>query len=240
MSAINKYKITKNENIRLGAYKVSNGYSFAFVSEAESINLIIFTESAVKPEYTIELDKNYKTGNIFSVIVKDINIDGYSYIYEVDGELITDPYSTNLVGLSAFGAKDETGLFKVHGKLTESKYNWKNEKRPCIRPEDLIIYKLHPRGFTMSPSSKCKYPGTFKGITEKINHLKAIGVNAVELMPSYEFNEYEFKFSYWGYNRGFYFVPKAAYTSIYGEVEDYTSEFKDMVKKFRKLVPNMA
>ena len=232
MSAINKFKILKNEDFRLGAWKVSNGYAFAFVSEAEKVNLVIFTETAIKPEYTIELDSQYKTGNVFSVFLKDINIDGYSYIYEVDGELITDPYAKILTGLSEFGVKDETGLFKVHGKLTERSYNWKNDKKPGIRPEDMIIYKLHPRGFTMSPSSKCKYPGTFKGITEKINYLKGLGINVVELMPAYEFNEYEYKFSYWGYNKGLYFVPKAAYTSIYGRTEDYTSEFKDMVKKF--------
>ena len=77
MSAINKFKILKNEDFRLGAWKVSNGYAFAFVSEAEKVNLVIFTETAIKPEYTIELDSQYKTGNVFSVFLKDINIDGY-------------------------------------------------------------------------------------------------------------------------------------------------------------------
>lgn len=53
-------------------------------------------------------------------------------------------------------------------------------------------------------------------------------------MPSYEFEEYAFNFNYWGYGKGFYFLPKAAYSSCYGSCVDYTVEFKDMVKKFHK------
>lgn len=88
----------------------------------------------------------------------------------------------------------------------------------------------------MSKSSKVKHPGTFKGISEKINYLKKTGINAVLLMPSYEFEEYAFNFNYWGYGKGFYFLPKAAYSSCYGSCVDYTVEFKDMVKNFIRTV----
>ena len=55
--------------------------------------------------------------------------------------------------------------------------------------EDLIIYELHVRGFTKDPSSGTDCPGTFHGLQEKIPYLKKLGINAVELMPVFEFDE---------------------------------------------------
>ena len=54
---------------------------------------------------------------------------------------------------------------------------------------DLIIYELHVRGFTKHPSSNVKHGGTFEGLKEKIPYLKELGINAVELMPVFEFDE---------------------------------------------------
>lgn len=233
MKTINgRLRITKNENFILGSDILDNGYSFAFVSDSDKINLILFSNNIRKPEYTIELTKEFKIGNVFSVTISGVSLDGFSYVYEADGEIFVDPYAKILTGLSEFGKKDESGLFNVRGIIEKCKYNWNNEKKPNINSEDLIIYKLHPRGFTMSATSKVKNPGTFKGITEKINYLKGLGINAVELMPAYEFKENEYNFNYWGYCSGYYFAPKAAYSSIYGIEEDYTKEFKDMIKKF--------
>lgn len=58
--------------------------------------------------------------------------------------------------------------------------------------EETIIYEMHVRGFTKHESSQVKYPGTYAGIIRKIPHLKELGVNCVELLPVFEFNEKEF------------------------------------------------
>ena len=81
--------------------------------------------------------------------------------------------------------------------------------------EDLVIYELHVRGFTKSPSSGVSCPGTFKGLEEKIPYLKKLGINAVELMPVFEFDEMRDVrlidqnelLDYWGYNPVCFFAP---------------------------------
>lgn len=87
-------------------------------------------------------------------------------------------------------------------------FDWGEGKKKPIPMEDLIIYELHTRGFTKDVSSGVCYPGTFEGIKEKIPYLKELGINAVELMPIFEFDETrenrvvngERLLDYWGYN----------------------------------------
>ena len=157
----NKYTIIKNENFVLGANKTDKGYSFAIVSDLDEITLILFKEGIIRPQYTITIGREYKTGNVFSIILKGVDLDGYSYVYMADGEIIVDPYAKMLTGLPDFGVIDNSGLVNVRGKISNRTYSWKGENRPEINKEDIIIYKLHPRGFTMSPSSKVNFPGTF-------------------------------------------------------------------------------
>lgn len=231
---MHKYTILPNYNYIYGADIIHNGYDFSVISESDEITLLLFEHGREEPVYSIPVDKRYKRGDVFTFRITDIPLLEYEYLYMADGEVFADPYAKLLSGLPEFGIKDTTGLQHIKGLLKKSQYNWKNDIKPCINTEDIILYKLHTRGFTMSKSSKVKHPGTFKGISEKINYLKKTGINAVLLMPSYEFEEYAFNFNYWGYGKGFYFLPKAAYSSCYGSCVDYTVEFKDMVKKFHK------
>lgn len=231
---MHKYTILPNYNYIYGADIIHNGYDFSVISESDEITLLLFEHGREEPVYSIPVDKRYKRGDVFTFRITDIPLLEYEYLYMADGEVFADPYAKLLSGLPEFGIKDTTGLQHIKGLLKKLQYNWKNDIKPCINTEDIILYKLHTRGFTMSKSSKVKHPGTFKGISEKINYLKKTGINAVLLMPSYEFEEYAFNFNYWGYGKGFYFLPKAAYSSCYGSCVDYTVEFKDMVKKFHK------
>ena len=107
--------------------------------------------------------------------------------------------------------------------------------------EETILYKLHVRGFTKDGSSRVKNKGTFRGVIEKIPYLKELGINAVELMPSYEFFEWtsltepayvypapveEKRVNYWGYGtKALYFAPKASYAAS----SDAVAEFAEMV-----------
>ena len=88
-------------------------------------------------------------------------------------------------------------------------------------PCDLVIYEMHLRSFTQHPSSGVRFRGTYAGLTEKISHLKALGVNCVELMPIFEFDEFENArevngrrlLNYWGYSTVGFLAPKAGYAA---------------------------
>ena len=96
--------------------------------------------------------------------------------------------------------------------------------------ENMVIYKVHPRGYTMQKTSGVRAKGTFQGLAEKIPYWKELGITSLELMPSYDFEEYpsktgekdrygydktiryqEEKLNYWGYTKGNYFAPKVSY-----------------------------
>jgi len=104
-----------------------------------------------------------------------------------------------------------------------------------------VIYETHVRGFTIDPTSGVDHPGTYRGLTEKIPHLKSLGATAVELMPVLEFNECsatrtnpqtgETLKNYWGYDPVAFFAPKASYSSSKG-LGQQKLEFKEMVQAF--------
>lgn len=117
-------------------------------------------------------------------------------------------------------------------------FHWQDDRPPRHPWSNTVIYETHVRGLTMHPSSGVAHPGTYRGLMEKIPHLKDLGVTAVELMPIFEFNEYQLTGinpltgqplrNYWGYDPVVFCAPKASYSSA-GGVGQQTLEFKDMV-----------
>ena len=106
---------------------------------------------------------------------------------------------------------------------------------------DLIIYEFHVRGFTFDPSSGVKFPGTFEGLEEKIPYLKELGINAVELMPIFEFDEAgsgrivdgRELYDYWGYNPVCFFAPNTSYTASHEETREGNA-LKRLIKEFHR------
>lgn len=223
---INKITVIKNDNYVMGASKVEGGYSFGYASKTPTIKLLLFSKDSKAPDYTIELDESYKIGNVFSVIVKGLGNDINLYLYEDAGFIVADPYATCLK-VSEYEERKES----PYAVLKRSKFNWKNDVRPNYNKNELVMYKIHPKGFTAANSAS-KNNGTFRGITDKLSYLTNLGVNAVEIMPVYEFVSKDSRKNYWGYEEGFYFVPKMDYCACKDEKEDYTVEFKEMVRKF--------
>lgn len=125
-------------------------------------------------------------------------------------------------------------------------FDWEGDRPLNLKMEDLVIYELHVRGFTQHPSSGVEHPGTYLGLTEKLDYLKDLGVNCVELMPVNEFNELEYyevspangvyRYNVWGYSTVGFFAPMARYAACLGEGGDLgrtaevVREFKEMVK----------
>ena len=104
----------------------------------------------------------------------------------------------------------------------------------------MILYKVHVRGYTKQAKLSLRKKGTFAGLVAMIPYWKEMGINAIELMPAYEFQECTRKetagsmavrskkddrINYWGYAQGFYFAPKASYCAT----REPDREFRDMV-----------
>ena len=112
---------------------------------------------------------------------------------------------------------------------------------PRLNTEDLIIYEVHVRGFTKHGSSGVEHPGTFAGLLEKLPHLLELGVNVVELMPIFEFDEMqdyrevdgEKLYNYWGYNTVSFFAPNTSY-SAGKEYNREGNELKHLIQVFNQ------
>lgn len=229
MRMINQITVTRNDSYIMGAVKVDKGYAFAYSSPNPKVKLLLFSADIKQPDCTIELDSRYKDGEVFSVIIKGLEPNICFYLYEDGGFVVTDPYALCLKK-SEFEARKSS----PYGVLNRVKFNWKEDVRPGYSRDELIIYKLHPKGFTANRFSKVRNKGTFRGVAEKIPYLLDLGINAVELMPPYEYVPEKKIEDYWGYDRGFYFVPKMDYCSCKDKKADYTVEFKEMVRSFHE------
>ena len=123
----------------------------------------------------------------------------------------------------------------------KNNFDWGITKPSIIPMEDLIIYEMHVRGFTKDASSGVAHPGTFHGIMEKIPYLKELGINAVELMPIFEFDEMRDHrvidgrelLDYWGYNTVSFFAPNTSYASD-REYNHVGTELKQLIKTLKE------
>lgn len=233
-----------------GATPIPGGVNFTIHSnQATYCELLLFHRRETEPFAVIPFPKHYKIGNCYSMIVFGVDIDRLEYAYRMDGpynpkkgqlfnkdNILLDPYAKAVAGLREFGV-DEVDYSGYRARVVKDDFDWGDCQQPLTPMEDLIIYELHVRGFTMDPSSGVKFPGTFDGIREKVPYLKALGVTAVELMPIFEFDEMHDKreyngqklVDYWGYNTVSYFSPNTAYCSK-PEYNKEGNELKRLVK----------
>ena len=86
---------------------------------------------------------------------------------------------------------DWNDIYQHRARLSFDDFDWEGDTPLEIPTKDLIIYEMHVRGFTAAPTSEVSAPGTFAGLREKIPYLKSLGINCVELLPIYEFDEWE-------------------------------------------------
>ncbi|WP_201456840.1 glycogen-debranching protein [Chlamydia sp. 17-3921] len=232
----------------LGATKLSDQcYRFAlFSSKATQVILVLANQDFEILEIPLS-PKEHKTGFIWHIEIEGIS-DQWSYAFRVNGpkhksarysfkEYLADPYAKNLHSPKKFGAPRKFGDY-AFCYLKEEHFDWNNDLPLKIPREDLIIYEMHVRSFTQSPTSRVCAPGTFLGIIEKIEHLQQLGINAIELLPIFEFDEtfHPFKTSqhshlcnYWGYAPLNCFSPCRRYAYASDPCAP-TREFKTLVK----------
>lgn len=258
---MNAIHISAGKPLDFGTLVTKEGVYFSTYSRnATAIFLELFdTPESDTPSHTIELNpKENKTGDIWHVFVEGLK-PGALYLYRADGpddpkngfrfnkeQFLFDPFAKAFTDGSVFkylkpGRQWDLAKAPKCVVVDDDDYNWGDDRPLKIPLERSIIYEMHVRGFTASPTSQVKYPGTYRGVIEKIPYLQSLGISAVELLPVMEFDRYEnaninprtgsrLK-NYWGYSTFGFFAPKMKYSSDPAPGAA-VREFKDMVKAF--------
>jgi len=243
-----------------GATIVPGGVNFSiFSSHSTSCSLVLFEKHAKAPLAEIPFPDEFRIGNVYCMVVFDLDYENLEYGYRMDGpnnfqqgqwfdssKILLDPYAKVIGGRDAWGViPDWEDIYHHRGRIAFDDFDWGNDRALEIPPEDQIIYEMHVRSFTRHESSGIKenHRGTFAGIRDKIPYLKELGVNAVELMPVYEFDEFENSrpnpqtgetlYNYWGYSTVGFFSPKAGYAAT-GKFGMQVDELKNLVKELHK------
>jgi len=199
------------------------------VPDRKSLSLLLYRKESESVDVSIPISTSTRYGDIRAISIEGLPVEEFAYNYRMDGEIVTDPYTRSLVGRPVWGVKAQEPL---KGRIPGARYDWEGDRPLELPLESCVLYAAHVRGLTMHESSKVLHKGTFLGVQEMIPYLKSLGINQLELMPIYEFEECmdKTRLNYWGYGAGYYFAPKASY----GATDDPVSELKDLVKELHK------
>jgi isoamylase len=273
------FKLRPGRPYPFGATLVPGGVNFSvFSRHADYCVLVLFEKGKSKPLEEIPFRGlfqkpetgepfwgDFRIGNVFAMVVFDLNYEDLEYGFRMSGpgprvergkpgihrfdpsKILLDPYAKAISGRDVWGAEpDWNDVYPHRARIVYDDFDWESDRPPEIPMEDLVIYEMHVRGFTRHPSSGVKHPGTFAAIREKIPYFKELGVNCIELMPIFGFDEFEnsridpetggASLNYWGYSTIGFFAPKAGYAAT-GKSQDGTmvaDELKTLVKELHK------
>ncbi len=237
LDEINGFKVRPGYYHRDGAAAGPNGVSFTIHSfGATSCTLLLFHPQEKEPYARLKYPEAYHIGNTYSMLVFGLKIEEFEYAFQLDGpydrakgqlfnknHILLDPYARAVTGQRNWGERlgdDEEYVY--HARVVENNFDWGDIRQTEYPVEDLVIYEMHVRGFTKDESSGVSAKGTYEGLRQKIPYLKDLGINAVELMPIFEFDEMESArvvdgvqlYNYWGYNTVCFFAPNTGYSSV--------------------------
>ena len=248
------YRFRQGKTLPFGASVVSDGVNFSiFSSRATACSLVLFESGAPLPLVEIDIPPEFRIGDVYAITVFDLPIEEIEYGFRFDGpsdphrglrydrtRIVADPYARVMSGRDVWRQEpDWTNVYPHRSRVSFDDFDWEGDRPLEHHMSDLVMYELHVRGFTAHPSSGVSAPGTFAGLREKIPYLKQLGVNCVELLPVFEFDEWEnsrthpdtgeWLGNYWGYSTLGFFAPKAGYAST-GRFGMQIDEFKALVK----------
>ena len=250
----------KKLGLSYGAFLRPDGIEFrVYAPTSESVYLVIFpaVEAETGHEYSMERSD---TGD-WSFFLKDASI-GTLYGYRLKGPyndenvIVADPYSKATV-------TQNNWRHFAKSLIVNTDFDWESDTWQEIHPQDLIIYEAHIRDMTIHESSKANLKGSYLGFVEKdqkggIEHLKSLGVNAVQFLPLWDFANFEIPYkqdadgmynnwnpyarNHWGYMPTFYMAPESYYaTDGTDELDAWNgkdgravSEMKHMVKSLHR------
>ena len=220
-------------------------------SDATGCMLELYHEGDAEAFARLIIPDDFRTGSNYSIIVFDQNPEELEYTYRFSGENdirrglrfndripLLDPYAKLISGREEWGSDD---VLPMRSRVIFEDYPWEGDRPLELPIDDLVIYELHVRGFTKDSSSGVSHGGTFRGVVEKIPYLKDLGINCVELLPVFEFDEKEGQrsyegnrlFNYWGYSTVSFFAPKSGYAAT-GKFHMAADELKSMIKELHK------
>lgn len=250
MNQIVSFSLNRGYTYPFGVSKYPEGYNFSlFSTSATAVSLCLFRPDEKLPFLEIPLDEEVnKTGDVWHIFVYDLPPE-YHYGYRIDGPydpirghyfdnrmIVLDPYAKEVASSSKWGTPMPRDTSRIHRGIIDplKPFDWGKDKHPKLPLQELVIYEMHVRAFTQDPSSNTENRGLFTGIVEKIPYLKSLGVNALELMPIYEFNESINKYhnpltseplyNFWGYSTVNFF----SLMTRYGNANDFKTLVKEL------------
>jgi isoamylase len=251
---VSGYGVRMGRPMPLGASLVPGGVNFSvYSSRASVISVVLFKQGGRTPVAELPFPEEFRIGRVWSITVFGLDYADLEYSFRAYGpadptshdrfdpsKLLSDPYARVTMGRELWGEPPADGqMFQYRSRLAFDDFDWQGDSPPRIPAEDLIVYEAHTRGFTRHPSSGVTNPGTYAGLIEKIPYLSRLGVNCVELLPIFEFDEFggsrrdpatgELLLNYWGYNTVSFFAPKAGYAAT-GRFGMQCDELKHLVR----------
>ncbi|HEX6211638.1 MAG TPA: glycogen debranching protein GlgX [Methylomirabilota bacterium] len=251
----------------LGATLTPDGTNFALYSQdASAVSLVLFDRADGPPTAVIPLGgptrriwhrfvRGVKAGQLYGYRVSGEHRPEAGRRFN-EAKLLLDPYAKAVTGKfrntdhlllgydPASEARDlsldrrDNAAVVPKGIVVDDAFDWQDDASPPVPLEQLIVYEVHVKGFTAHPSAGVEHPGTYLGFIEKIPHLVALGVNAVELLPVHEFYVDDFLLArgltnYWGYNSIGFFAPESSYSTGRAPGVQVT-EFKTLVRALHR------
>jgi glycogen operon protein len=253
---ISGFKVRPGKPLPFGVSHFPDGLNFSiYTSAGTSCTLVLFRRGELVPFAELDFPPAFRIGDVYCMVVFGLDYEDLEYGFRIDGPfdpanghrfdrkaILMDPYSRLISGRDVWGDQPDWENQKYHyrSRVSFDDFDWEGDRPLERKPEDLIIYETHVRGFTKSASSGVEHPGTYAGLAEKIPYLKSLGVTAIELMPIFEFDEFENSrihphtgeqlYNYWGYSTLGFFAPKAAFAAT-GAFGMQVDELKQLVKQ---------
>ena len=243
----------------LGATVCQGGTNFSVHSRgASGVELLLFDrEDDARPSCVIRVDPTAnRTYHYWHVFVPGVQ-PGQIYGYRVHGpfeppiglrfdpgKVLLDPYGRGVVipknysRDAAYQEGDNAATAMKSVVVDPYTYDWEEDTPLERSSSQTIVYEMHVQGFTRHPSSGVaeNLRGTFAGLIEKIPYLRELGINAVELLPVFQFDAQDApsgRINYWGYAPVSFFAPHRAYSSRQDPLGP-VNEFRDMVKALHR------
>ncbi len=216
----------------------ASAFSVETNEDAQQVKLRIYKDGlGGKPVKTVNMKRAQAGGTLWQATVKG-DLKGKFYTFDVK-------YGGKFYGESAGVWATAVGVNGKRGAIVNmadtDPAGWNADTRPNIPAKDLILYEMHHRDFSIDESGGFTYKGKFLALTEPraISHLKALGVNAVHILPSFDYasvdetrlDEPQYN---WGYDPVNYNVPEGGYSTDPYKPEIRINEFKQMVQALHK------
>ena len=176
---------------KIGIRVVNETLFFTFQCKKNSKFALKLYKKGTDEFEIIEMPQKYRIGEVCSLMISGIDFKKYEYTLIADGEERLFSYTTSITGREKWGdvSRLDSGKQYLRGVFETDEYDWNGDKKQEIPDNEYIIYKLNVRGFTKEAKIEASKRGTFDGVIEMIPYLKSLGINAIEFMPIYEFEE---------------------------------------------------